>query len=195
MRKWLLAILYVAGMGAAFIYRNEILDWMRQDHSLVLTFLALFPVVPYKAVIGLFGYMYGSLGGAALCWGATTFAAALMFGSVKYLFRGKAQAYLTSVPALAKFTLAVEKRPFASVVLARLIPVIPQAAVNIYAGAAGLPFGSFLLASALGKIPGIALFSFLGDNLFQHPWSAAAAILLYLSVLGLSWLVLRTGFI
>ncbi|KGE18029.1 TVP38/TMEM64 family protein [Paenibacillus wynnii] len=200
MRKWLLAILYVLGMGAAFIYRESILDWMRQDHSLVLTFLAatilaLFPVVPYKVVIGLFGYVYGSVGGAALCWGATTFAAALMFVCVKYLFKESAKRFLTSTPALDKFTTAVEKRPFASVVLARLIPIIPQAAVNIYAGAAGLPFGSFLLATAIGKIPGIALFSFLGDNLFQHPLSAVAAIVIYISVLGLSWIVLRTGFI
>ncbi|MCL6604211.1 MAG: VTT domain-containing protein [Paenibacillus sp.] len=200
MRKWLLGTLYVSGMVAAFIYRNNLLDWMRQDHSLILTFLAatllaLFPVVPYKVVISLFGYVYGSVGGAALCWGATTFAAALMFFSVKYLFKGSAKRYLTTTPALDKFKTAVEKRPFASVVLARLVPVIPQAAVNIYAGAAGLPFGSFFLATAIGKIPGIALFSFLGDNLFQHPLSAVTAILIYLSVLGLSWLVLRTGFI
>lgn len=195
-RKWLLGALYVSGMAAAFIYRYALLDWMKQEPDLLLSFaaaalLALFPVVPYKAVIGLFGYVYGSLIGAVLCWAATTFAAALMFGCVKYIFQDRARAYLDSVPALAKFTAAVEKRPFSSVILARLAPVIPQTAVNVYAGAAGLPFWSFLLASGIGKIPGIALFAFLGGNLFRHPGSAVAAILLYLGVLGLAWLAMR----
>ncbi|WP_379131815.1 TVP38/TMEM64 family protein [Paenibacillus sp. sgz500958] len=196
MRKWLLVALYVSGMAAAFIYRYTLLDWMRHGNNFVLSFaaatlLAMFPVVPYKAVIGLFGYVYGSLGGTLICWMATTLAAVLMFGSFKYLFQDKARRYLEQLPALAKFTYAVEKRPFISIVVARLIPVIPQAAVNAYAGAAGLPFMSFLLATALGKIPGIALFAFLGDNLLQHPGKSAAAIVLYLIVLGLAWLAVR----
>lgn len=200
MKKWLLAILYTLAMIAVFIYRNSLLDWMSEDHNFLLSFvsatlLALFPVVPYKAVIGLFGYVYGSLAGAIICWVATTFAAALMYGSVKYLFQDRAKAYLNSVPALARFASAVEKRPFASVILARLMPIIPQTAVNAYAGAAGLPFWSFLVATGIGKIPGIALFSFLGGNLFQDPWRAAAAVLMYLCVLGIAWVALRTDFV
>ncbi|WP_410514634.1 VTT domain-containing protein [Paenibacillus sp. BR2-3] len=197
MRKWLLAILYVSSIIAAFIYRYDILDWIRHDHNLFLligtaTLLALFPVVPYKAVIGLFGYAYGSLAGAAICWVATTLAAAIMFGGVKYLFQGKARAYLASVPALDKFAVAVEQRPFASVILARLAPFIPQTAVNAYAGAAGLPFWSYLAASGIGKIPGIALFAFLGGNIFQRPGTAVAAILVYVGVLALAGLAFRS---
>ncbi|MBT2290624.1 TVP38/TMEM64 family protein [Paenibacillus albidus] len=197
MSKWLAALLYVSGTIAAFIYRYDILSWMKEDHPLVLligtaTLLAMFPVVPYKAVISLFGYAYGSVAGAAICWAATTLAAALMFGGVKYLFKDRARAYLASVPSLAKFTEAVERRPFASVILARLAPVIPQTAVNVYAGAAALPFWNFLAATGIGKIPGIALFAFLGGNALQSPASAVAAIFLYLAVLGLAWLGLRS---
>ncbi|MFC3745630.1 TVP38/TMEM64 family protein [Paenibacillus sp. GCM10012306] len=196
MRKWLPILLYVAGIGAAFIYRNDILDWMRDVQNPILsvglaTVLALFPVVPYKAVIGLFGYVYGSFAGALICWLATNLAAALMFIGVKYWFQGRARAYLASIPSLEKFTTTVERRPFASVVLARLLPIIPQTAVNAYAGAAGLPFWSFLLASALGKIPGIALFAYLGGTGLSNPGNAIVAILLYVVVIGLAGLSLR----
>lgn len=196
MRKWLTVLLYVSGVFLAFIYRYDILGWLRGDHNLFLTFgaavlLALFPVLPYKLIIGLFGYVYGSVGGMLLCWGATTIAAAVMYGIVKYIFQDRARAYLASITALDKFTAAVQRRPFASVVLARLVPVIPQTAVNIYAGAASLPFWSYLAASGLGKIPGITLYAFLGDQMFQSPRSAVIAVALYASVLLLAGLSLR----
>lgn len=198
MRKWTVALLYVSGMAAAFIYRYTILDWLGKDDHALLSFLAatvlaLFPAIPYKAVIGLFGYVYGSLAGGAMCWLATTAAAALMFGGVKWLFRERARRYLASIPALDRFTAAVQQRPFASVAAARLLPVVPQAAVNAYAGAAGLPFRSFILATALGKIPGIALFAFLGGQARQHPGTAALAAALYIAALLTFWAVLRPG--
>ncbi|UQZ32590.1 TVP38/TMEM64 family protein [Paenibacillus sp. PK3_47] len=196
MRKWLTVLLYVSGIILAFIYRYDILDWLREDHNLLLslgaaTLLALFPVLPYKLIIGLFGYVYGSAAGLLLCWAATTLAAAAMYGIVKYLFRDKAHAYLTSVQALDKFTAAVQRRPFASIVLARLVPLIPQTAVNVYAGAAGLPFWSYLAASGIGKIPGIALYAYLGDQIFQNPRSAVIAFSVYTSVLLVAGLSLR----
>lgn len=196
MRKWLPAFLYASGVILAFIYRYDILSWLRGDPDLFLSFgaatlLAFFPVLPYKLIIGLFGYVYGSAVGMLLCWGATTIAAAVMYGIVKYIFQDKARTYLASITALDKFTAAVQRRPFASIVLARLVPVIPQTAVNVYAGAAGLPFWGYLAASGLGKIPGIALYAYLGDQMFQHPRSTVIAIAVYASVLIIAGLSLR----
>ncbi|MFC6649768.1 TVP38/TMEM64 family protein [Paenibacillus rhizoplanae] len=196
MRKWLTVILYVSCIILAFIYRYELLAWLREDHPLYLsmlaaTVLALFPVLPYKLIIGLFGYAYGSFAGALICWSATTIAAALVYGVVKSMFQSKSLAYLSSISALDRFVSAVQERPFASVVIARLAPIIPQMAVNIYAGAAGLPFWSYLGATALGKIPGIALYAFLGGQMFQHPRSAAIAIIVYIAVLAVAGLSMR----
>ncbi|QUL53085.1 VTT domain-containing protein [Paenibacillus tritici] len=196
MSKWLTVILYVSCIILAFIYRYDILAWLKEDHNLVwsmlaATVLALFPVLPYKLIIGLFGYAYGSLNGAIICWIATTIAAALVYGFVKYMFQNQSIAYLNNLSVLDKFTAAVQRRPFASVVIARLAPIIPQMAVNIYAGAAGLPFWSYLGATALGKIPGIALYAFLGGQMFQHPRSAALAVIVYLAVLSVAGLSMR----
>ncbi|WNS44285.1 VTT domain-containing protein [Paenibacillus sp. MMS20-IR301] len=196
MRKWLTVIVYVSCIIPAFIYRYDILAWLKADHYLLLsllaaTVLALFPVLPYKLIISLFGYAYGSLAGAIICWFATNLAAALVYGFVKYLYRDRSISYLKSITVLDKFTAAVQRRPFASVILARLAPVIPQMAVNIYAGAAGLPFWSYLAASAIGKIPGIALYAFLGGQLFEHPRSAAIAIILYAVILAVAGYSLR----
>lgn len=196
MRKGLTVFLYVSVIILAFIYRYDLLDWLREDHSPFLAFiaaalLALFPVMPYKLIIGLFGYMYGGFLAAVICWSATTVAAAAMYGIVKYLFQQRALTYLASVKALHKFTSAIQRRPFASIVLARLLPVVPQTAVNIYAGAAGLPFWSYLAASGIGKLPGIALYAFLGGRLSGHPGSVIAALALYAAVLAAAGWSLR----
>lgn len=196
MKKWLVLLLYAAMLGAAFAYRHELMNWLKDGSHLSLSFaaavlLAIFPVLPYKAVIGFFGFAYGTGAGALITWSATTLAAALMFGAVRFGFRGKAEAYLTTVRGLGTFTAAVRKRPFAAVVAARLLPVIPQAAVNAYAGAAGLPFGSFMAATAVGKIPGIFVFAFLGGNLSTRPRAAVLALLIYAAVLGACALTLR----
>lgn len=196
MRKWLTVLLYVSCIILAFMYRYDILAWLKEDHNLLLsmlaaTVLAMFPVIPYKLIIAVFGYAYGSWAGAVICWTATSLASAAVYGLVKYMFQNQSLSYLSSVSALDKFTAAVQRRPFASVVLARLAPVIPQMAVNIYAGAAGLPFWSYLAATALGKIPGIALYAFLGGQMFQHPRSAAVAVILYAAILAAAGFSLR----
>lgn len=198
MRKWMLAIAYGLGLTAVFIYRNPLLDWLGESgHTgyslLAATALALFPAVPYKAVIGLFGYVYGSLFGGAMCWLATMAASAIMYGGVLAIFPQQGRKVLESVPALDSFTAAVQRRPFASVAAARLLPVIPQAAVNAYAAAAGLPFWSFMLASGLGKIPGIAVFAFLGGNAKEHPYVSAGLAVIYLGALLVLVMILKSG--
>lgn len=195
MKKWLLPALYLSGLAFAFLYRHPLLGWMENSGPAAAfaaaTALALFPVVPYKAVIALFGYVYGPLAGAVICWTATTAASALMYGAVRIGFRDQARAYLASVPSLDRFTSALEKRPFAAVVVGRLLPVIPQAAVNVYAAAAGFPFWSFMAATGIGKIPGISLFAFLGGSALSEPWQAVTAVLLYAAVLGAAYLSLK----
>ncbi|SET59412.1 TVP38/TMEM64 family protein [Paenibacillus sp. NFR01] len=188
MKKWLILFIYIGGACTVFLYRTPILGWLQEGRHLPLTagaaaLLALFPVLPYKLVIGLLGYAYGSLTAALICWAASTLASALIYGLVKSAFQQKAKAYLAAVPALGKFTAMVKKRPFLSIVLARLTPIIPQTAVNVYAGVAGLRFWSYLGASALGKIPGISLYAFLGGEMFHHPRSAVMAVAAYGAVL------------
>ncbi|MBY9081441.1 VTT domain-containing protein [Paenibacillus sp. HN-1] len=200
MRKWMLAIAYGLSLTAVFFYRNPIMDWLGESgHAglslLAATALALFPAVPYKAVIGLFGYVYGSIMGGTLCWLATMAASAIMYGGVLAIFPERGRSYLESIPALDSFTAAVRRRPFASVAAARLLPIIPQAAVNAYAAAAGLPFWSFMLASGLGKIPGIAVFAFLGGNAKEHPYVSAVLTVIYLgALLALAMILKGDGF-
>lgn len=196
MKKWLLLALYILMLIMVFIYRNAIVDFMNQHHSFpllvgVAALIALFPVVPYKLVIAALGYAYGTIWAAAITWLGTMLAATIIYGLVRYLFSERGRRYLEQVQSLQKFTLWIEKHPFISIAAARMIPIIPQMAVNVFAGAASLPFWSYTAASGIGKLPGIILYAFLGGNLTKRPLVSAAVIAGYVILVGVIVLIYR----
>lgn len=75
--------------------------------------------------------------------------------------------------------------------LARLIPVIPQAAVNVYAGVAGFPFWSFILGTAIGKLPAIAVYAYAGGTFAEHPITGLLILVLYTALVGGGFILYR----
>ncbi|MDQ0492157.1 TVP38/TMEM64 family protein [Paenibacillus brasilensis] len=189
MKKWLFAAAYVSLLCIAFIYRYDWLAWADKQTSfpalLLISFLfALIPFVPYKLIIASIAYAVGAWQGALICWLGTTLAALVVYGAVRTLLRDKGREYLERVPALERLNQVMERKPFTAVLLARLIPVIPQAAVNVYAGVAGFPFWSFLLGTAIGKLPAIAVYAYAGSAIAEHPITGLVILLLYTVLLG-----------
>ncbi|MGW8957305.1 TVP38/TMEM64 family protein [Paenibacillus sp. NPDC055715] len=189
MKKWLLAAGYVSLLCIAFIYRYDWLAWANKQTSfpvlLLLAFLfALIPFVPYKLIIASIAYVAGTWQGTLICWLGTTLAALVVYGAVRTLFRDKGRAYLERIPALERLNRVMEREPFAAVLLARLIPIIPQAAVNVYAGVAGFPFWSFMLGTSIGKLPAIAVYAYAGGTIAEHPVAGLLILLLYTALVG-----------
>ncbi|MFB5759474.1 TVP38/TMEM64 family protein [Paenibacillus medicaginis] len=188
MKKWIIIAAYVSLFGFAFMYRYDLLEWTRQHDSLPVLLglafgFALIPFVPYKLVITTAAYLIGAWQAAAICWAGTTLAAAAVYWAAS-LFREQGRAYLERVPALHSFTVAMERRPFAAVLAARLLPVIPQAAVNVYAGVAGFPFPTFMLATGIGKLPGIFIYAYAGSLLTDRPLAGVLLFTVYTALAG-----------
>jgi LPXTG-motif cell wall-anchored protein len=78
-----------------------------------------------------------------------------------------------------------------SVAAGRLIPVLPQMAVNVFAGVASIPFWTYTAASGLGKLPGILVYAFLGGNGTKHPLVSVLVFAGYVLLLGLMLLLYR----
>ncbi|WP_149093506.1 TVP38/TMEM64 family protein [Paenibacillus terrae] len=196
MKKWLLATAYVSLLCIAFIYKDDWLAWANKQTSfpalLLLAFLfALIPFVPYKLIIASIAYAAGAWQGALICWLGTTFAALIVYGAVRILFRDKGRAYLERIQALERLNRVMEREPFAAVLLARLIPIIPQAAVNVYAGVTGFPFWSFMLGTAIGKLPAIAVYAYAGGTIAEHPVTGLLILLLYTALVGGGFVLYR----
>lgn len=174
MKRWIIPAIYTTALTLAFAYRQEIMDWLGGNPPLYLmillaTLLALFPIAPYKVIIAILGYAYGTVWAATISWFGTTIAAVILYAAVRSLYQEPGRRLLSKYAAVNRFTAVVERRPFQSILLARLLPIIPQMAVNIYAGVASIPFWTYTTASAIGKIPAILLYAWLGSGFADHP--------------------------
>ncbi|MCM3274227.1 TVP38/TMEM64 family protein [Paenibacillus elgii] len=172
MKKWYTIGMYLVLILIVYVFKDEILHWMQYgDAPILLIFAAalgfiIVPVIPYKIVIGMLGFMYGPLLGALISWTAASVASVIVFCLARYLFQKQGRVYLSKYEKLEKLQAAIEKNPFLTILLARLIPVIPQAVVNVIPAITSIPVVTFAVASALGKIPAMLLFAFIGSNLF-----------------------------
>jgi uncharacterized membrane protein YdjX (TVP38/TMEM64 family) len=66
----------------------------------------------------------------------------------------------------------LEGRGIVAVALIRKVPVAPFTLVNMLLGASGLSYREFIAGTAIGMLPGIAAFAFVGDralSVWRHP--------------------------
>lgn len=193
MKKWIIPVFYASFMVLAFAYRHEIMDWLSGNPPFILmillaTLLALFPVAPYKVVIAILGYAHGTVWAAAISWFGTTAAAIIIYIIVRTLYQEAGRRLIEKYSVIRTFTNAVERRPFQAILLARLLPIVPQTAVNIYAGVSAIPFWTYAIATGIGKTPAILLYAWLGSGFADHPlmFSMIAAGLLLVTVIGVA---------
>ena len=133
------------------------------------------PATPFYLTGGaLFGPVLGSLanwGGANLgAIGGFLLSRTLGHGALAHVIRRR-------VPDLNS---VVAEHGFATVMRLRLIPVFPYNALNFGAGLAGMRFVPFAVATALGIVPAVILYTILGHSLVEgalgHGSFARAAI-------------------
>jgi uncharacterized membrane protein YdjX (TVP38/TMEM64 family) len=197
MKKWQTGFIYIVMLFIFFIYRNEVLQWMQHGSApIYLIFLIamgfiLIPVIPYKVIIGLLGFIYGPFIGALISWSAASVASVLIFLLARYLFQQQARAFLMKFERLEKLHEKLERHPFMTILFARLMPFIPQAVVNIYPAILSIRLLPFATASAIGKIPAMLLFAFIGSSFTSDSYSLYISIGVYALFLLITYLIYR----
>lgn len=187
MKKWSVVILYAALFVLTYVYRHELTAWSQGTPPVWLlltlsTLLALFPVMPYKIVVAAAGYVMGTLGGGTIILIGSTLAGAIVYGGAA-IFRESASNWLTRFNRLEQLTKFSASRPFRTIAICRLIPILPQTAVNIYAGATGMSFVHFILGSLVGKLPAVYVYAYVGSTLEEQPLAATIIAISYFVLL------------
>ena len=148
-----------------------------------------FPVAVLALAGGLlFGLWWGSvytfIGAVLNC--------ALMFLLARYVGRSQVQRLVEqklSPQWQRRLQMADGKEGFLLLIILRLIPAVPYNLINYTFGLTGISFSSYLLASAIGIIPGTFAFINIGDKTMEAGspsfWIAIGLLVLLLVVTGL----------
>lgn len=145
-----------------------------------------FPVAVLALAGGLlFGLLWGSvytfLGAVINC--GVMFVMARSFGrkEVEKLIRHRLSAQWRD-----RLEAAGGKQGFVLLIILRLIPAVPYNLINYAFGLTNMTFGAYLLASAIGIIPGTLAFIHIGENVLAVGlpsfWAAIGLLVLFLAV-------------
>lgn len=136
---------------------------------LIISIQMLFPIVPFALLAGINIILFGPIGGYLLSLFGSVLGSSLGFWLARLLGQEWAK---PKIQKLGKYAELPESRSFFIVLIGRMIPVLPAAALNFAAGLSPMKFRSFFLATLLGKIPMIAWESLIGHNfwyVFKYP--------------------------
>lgn len=131
---------------------------------LIIALLALFPVVPFALVAGVNTLVFGWFSGFLLSLGGSLLGASAGFFLARTLGQEWAQ---PKIGKLGKWAALIEGNSFSIILISRMIPILPSAAVNYAAGLSLMTFPTFLTASLIGKIPMIVWESWIGHDFWQ----------------------------
>jgi uncharacterized membrane protein YdjX (TVP38/TMEM64 family) len=132
---------------------------------LLFTLQAALPVFPYIVLAAAGGLLFGFKVGFVISWLGALTGACLAYWICKLIAGDWAR---KKIKSRMGYDLKMDaEMAFWTIVIARVIPVVPTPIINVAAALGGVSFWNFFFSSAIGKIPSAVLYTGLGVCLFQ----------------------------
>jgi uncharacterized membrane protein YdjX (TVP38/TMEM64 family) len=109
------------------------------------------------------GFLFGPWLGTALSASSATIGAFILFLATRSAIGGALRARAGGLAA--KLERGFNENAFSYLLTLRLLPIAPFFGVNLAAGVLGVPWRTFLLATAIGILPGGFVYALLGNGL------------------------------
>lgn len=173
--KWIaLALLLIAlSTAAAFLpvkdWVQAFSEWVRELGAVgVIAFIAVYALATVFFLPGWIftvaaGLIYGVAGGTAVALTGAIIGSALAFLCGRYLVRRKVELATKGNRKFKAIDHAIGKEGWKIIGLLRLSPLIPFNLSNYFYGVTAVAFWPYLLASAVGMLPGTLLYAYLGS--------------------------------
>jgi len=108
------------------------------------------------------GLIYGVSRGTAVALTGTVLGSSAAFLCGRYLVREHVSAVTEGNEKFAAIDRAIGEQGWKIVALLRLSPIVPFNASNYFCGITAVPFWRYVIASAVGMLPGTLLYAYLG---------------------------------
>jgi uncharacterized membrane protein YdjX (TVP38/TMEM64 family) len=122
-------------------------------------------LVPFWVLAIGTGFVLGPWVGAAVAFAGNLSGGVLAWLAARTVARGPVESAMGKRPKLAALVRAARERGFLLVLLTRVSPLIPSNTMNWFFGAGGVSMRSFACGSALGMLPTLAAYVWLGTTL------------------------------
>jgi uncharacterized membrane protein YdjX (TVP38/TMEM64 family) len=142
--------------------------WLREQRWLgVLAFAGVYLVAtlvlfPHVALTIAAGFAYGALAGAALAVAASFVSAIAAFALGRTVLGGMVERYFQADHRAAELDRAARARGLWVVMLVRLAPLLPFAAINYLFAMTGIRWRDYVIGSAIGMTPWTIVYAYLG---------------------------------
>ncbi|MEO6953222.1 MAG: TVP38/TMEM64 family protein [Polyangia bacterium] len=175
MTRIVLALLAIGVIVLAFVllpvgrWSLALVDWIRGAGVLGVVVFSLAYIVgtaamlPGAALTLGAGFAYGPLWGTLLVSPVSVVAATVSFVLARSVARGWVSGTLSRDPRFTALDAAIGERGFGIVLLLRLSPLLPFNLLNYALGITRVRLRDYVLASALGMLPGTVLYVYLGS--------------------------------
>lgn len=185
-KKWALAAVLLGGLGAFFAlggprylsfetlkaHRDELLAFKARHFAAMLVATAVVYAVatalsfPGGVLMSLaVGFLFGRWVGVAVVVVAATVGATAAFLSARYLFADAARRRMG--PRLQRLSRGVEEDAFNYLLFVRLVPIFPFWLMNLVPAFTPIRTRTFMVATAIGILPGSFVFVNLGESLLR----------------------------
>src|SRR5215831_1822556 len=175
-----LAVLLVIGPKAANVehLRTTMLSygpWAAAISIGLMVAQAIIAPLPMNVVTITNALVFGPIWGSLLSWFSTVLGASLCFFLSKTFGKPFARKIVGS--SIEKAERFFQKYGLHAMFLVRMMPFVPFDAVSYGAPLVGVPFSRFLLATAVGIIPSILVYSYLGTLIAGIYWWVLLGVL------------------
>lgn len=174
----------------------QFIDWLRGHPLAPVIFVALYAAATALAIPGtiltlaggaLFGFYWGTLFNLL----AANIGANAAFVIARNLGRDGVRKLMgDDSRALAKLDSVVSRHGFQGLLTLRLIPLVPFNALNFGSGLMPLTWRSYAAATAIGIVPGCAIYTFFADALLQGSREATREAWILVAVAGVLLILL-----
>lgn len=190
MKRILITALFVAIIALGYWQKDTLIGIIEAGGGLsvavsmlLVSICVFFPVVPFILLVGIIGVVFGTVPAAAITLGGVLIGTNIMFLMARFGFRDYAQRTLDKYPKAKEYEDFFEKNAFLSILGVRVVPVIPTQAVNILSGVSKVPWAIFFLATAIGSIPRILVFAFVGSSFGEDKMTSFITYGVYTAVI------------
>ena len=153
------------------------------------------PVLPIPMIAAAVGAVLPLGCAVVVTWSAATVGAWLKFFGVRFLFQKHALTMVQRYQRVAQVARLFERNAFLAILVLRLIPIFPSSIINVAAAVTRTPISTFTIATAVGKLPTMLVFTMAGNQLHAHGWTTVIIVAAYVLVITLlTWYVHRKWF-